>query len=109
MRIVFEQDSILPDVNTEIYFTTVNHLANHIVPNVFKDFKEAYQYYLHCGFRITMVHADGEFEPLKNMIDSLPGGPLVNISAANEHVPDIRQLIRVVKERCRSTIHGLLF
>jgi hypothetical protein len=28
-------------------------------------FKEIYQYYLQCGFPITMVHTDGEFAPLK--------------------------------------------
>jgi hypothetical protein len=42
-------------------------------------FKEIYQYYLQHGFRITMVHADGEFAPLKVLIKSLPGGPFVNL------------------------------
>ena len=44
-----------------ICFTTVNHLANRTVDVIFKAFKEIYQYYLHRGFRITTVHADGEF------------------------------------------------
>ena len=35
------------------------------------------------------MHADGEFGPLKILIESLPGGSLINLDAANEHVPDI--------------------
>ena len=55
------------------------------------------------------MHADGKSEYLKNLIDSLPGGPLVNLDAENEHVPGIERLIRVVKEECRATSHGLPF
>ena len=54
-----------------------------------------------------MVHGDGEFEPLNNIMYSLPGAPLVNLSSANEHVPDIKLQIRVVKEQCRATQHSL--
>ena len=45
-------------LSQKIYFTEVNHLANCTVPDIFKDFKELSQYYLHRGFRITTVHAD---------------------------------------------------
>jgi hypothetical protein len=41
-------------------------------------FKKIYQHYLQHGFCITMVHADGEFAPLKVLIESLPGGPNPN-------------------------------
>jgi hypothetical protein len=43
------------------------------------------------GLCITMVHADGEFAPLKILIESLPGGPQVNLANPNEHVPEIKQ------------------
>jgi hypothetical protein len=36
-----------------------------------------------------MVHADGEFAPLKVLIESLPGGLMVIIASPNEHVPEI--------------------
>jgi hypothetical protein len=52
-------------------------------------FKAIYQYYLQCGFCITTVCADGEFAPLKVLIKSLPGGPMVNLASPNEHVPEI--------------------
>jgi hypothetical protein len=46
------------------------------------------QYYLR-GFCITMVHADAEFAPLKVLIESLSGAPMVNLASPNKHVPKI--------------------
>jgi hypothetical protein len=96
-------------LSRKITFTAVNHLADRTVPQIFKAFKEIYQYYLQRGFHITVVHANGEFAPLKPLIESITGGPVVNLSSANEHVPEIEHRIRVVKERCRATRHSLPF
>jgi hypothetical protein len=63
----------------KICFTAVNHIADRTVPHIFKTFKEMYQYYLHRGFHIKTVHADGKFAPLKPLIESMPGGPMVNL------------------------------
>jgi hypothetical protein len=43
------------------------------------------------GFCLTTIHVDGEFAPLKVLIESLPGGPMVNLGSPNEHVPEIDQ------------------
>ena len=94
-------------LSRKICFTAVNHLANRTVPQIFTAFKEIYQYYPHLGFHITTVHSDGEFTPLQDPIESLPGGPMINLSSANEHVPDIKRKIRAVKERCWAAWHGL--
>jgi len=51
-------------LSRKICFTAVSHLANRMVPQIFKAFKEIYQYYLQRGFRITTVHTDNEFAPL---------------------------------------------
>jgi hypothetical protein len=56
-----------------------------------------------------MVHADGEFAPLKVLIESLPGGPMVNLASPNEHVPEIERQIRVVKECSQAAHHRLPF
>ena len=69
----------------KLCFTAVNHLMNRTVPEIFKAFKEIYT----CGFCITKVHVDGEFEPLKPLIESLPGGPMVNLASSSRHVPEI--------------------
>jgi hypothetical protein len=96
-------------LSRNIMFTAVNHLAGHMVPHIFKAFKEIYQYYLQRDFHITVVHAHGEFAPLKPLVESIPGGPVVNLASANEHVPEIERRIRVVKEHCWATRHSLPF
>jgi hypothetical protein len=85
-------------LSRKICFTAFNNLSDRIVPQIFKAFKEMYQYYLHRGFHITMVHADGEFAPLKTFIETMSGGPMVNLESANEHIPKIERRIQVVKE-----------
>jgi hypothetical protein len=85
-------------LSRNIKFTAVNHLADRTMPQIFKAFKD-----------ITVVHADGEFAPLKTLIESIPGGPVVNLASANKHVPEIECCIQVVKERCRATRHILPF
>ena len=94
-------------LSRKICFTAVTHLADRTVERIFKAFKEIYQYYLQRNFRITTVHADGEYAPLKSLIESMPGGPTVNLASANEHVPEIERRIKVVKEQCRATRHSL--
>jgi hypothetical protein len=96
-------------LSRNITFTAVNHLADHTVPKIFKAFKEINQYYLQHCFHITVVHANGEFAPLKPLIKSIPGGSVVNLASANEHMPEIERQIRVVKDRCRATRHSLPF
>jgi hypothetical protein len=84
-------------LSRKICFTAINNLVDRTVPQIFKAFKEMYQYYLQCGFHIITVHVDGEFAPLKTLIEAMSGGPMVNLISANEHVPEIERRIRVVK------------
>ena len=58
---------------------------------------------------ITTVHSDVEFAALQALVESLPGGPIINLASSNEHVPEIERKIRVVKGRCRAARHGLPF
>jgi hypothetical protein len=80
-------------ISRKICLTAVNHLADRTVPHIFKAFKEMYQYYLQRGFHIKTVHAYGEFAPLKPLIESIPGGPIVNLASANDHVPEIERRV----------------
>ena len=94
----------------KICFTSVNHLTNRKVETTFKAFKEIYSYYINRGFHITTLHAYGEFSPLQAMVyEHMPGGPMINLTIANEHLPYIERQIRVVKERTRSVRHRLTF
>ena len=74
-------------LSRKICFTAVNHLVNRTVPQIFAAFKEIYQYYLHHGVSIMAVHSDREFAPLQALVASLPGGLMIHLASANEHVP----------------------
>jgi hypothetical protein len=76
----------------------VNHLAYRTVLQLIKAFKEMDHYYLQRVFHVATVHTDGEFAPLKTLIESMSGGPLVNLMSDNEHVPEIERRIRAVME-----------
>jgi hypothetical protein len=43
----------------KICFMAASNLADRTLPQIFKDLKEMYQYYLQRGFHITAVHSDG--------------------------------------------------
>ena len=76
-------------LSRKIYFTGVSHLPGRSKKQIFRAFKELFIFYIRYGFRITTVHSDGNFAPFKPMIEGMPGGPYFNVTAANEHAPDI--------------------
>ena len=55
------------------------------------------------------MHSNGEFVPLQALVAALPGRPMINLASDNEHVPEMKQKIRVAKEKCRAARHGLPF
>jgi hypothetical protein len=75
----------------KIDFMGATHLENCKIVTIAKAFCEVYMYYYNCGFRITMVLADGEFAPLKQLIQSKPNAPTVKLMSRNEHVPEIKR------------------
>jgi hypothetical protein len=85
-------------LSRNICFTMVTHLANRKVVNIFKAFKGIFIYFLQKGFQITTVTGDGEFEPMQELMNKLPGAPHLNSASANEHEPYIEQKIQVVED-----------
>ena len=77
-------------LSKKIYYTAVSHLPDRKVESIMKAYKMIHVFYMQRGFRIVAVEADGEFAPLKPMIEALPGGPRVNLTARGEHVPGIK-------------------
>ena len=74
-------------LSCKIDFTATAHFKNRKIKTIFLEFLAVYKFYLRGGFRITMVHADNEFGPMRPLIDKLKKGPDINLAAANEHVP----------------------
>ena len=86
----------------------MTHLSNRKIPTIFKALRAMHNYYLQRGFQIVFVKGDGEFKPLEALIESeLYGGPKMNLTSANEHVPEIERKIRVIKERVRAIVYSI--
>ena len=68
-----------------------------------------HNYYLQRGFQIVFIKGDGEFKPMEEKVYELYGAPKLNLSSANEHVPEIERKIRVIKERVRAVRYSLPF
>ena len=95
-------------LSLRICFLSVTHLSNRKIPTIFKALRAMHNYYLQRGFQIVFVKGDGEFKPLEALIESeLYGGPKMNLTSANEHVPEIERKIRVIKERVRAIVYSI--
>jgi hypothetical protein len=82
-----------------LYFTTVKHLPDRSLGQIFKALIDIFYYYLQQGFRVTFITGDGEFASLEQFTNLLMGAPHLNLMSANEHEPFIKHCIHVVKER----------
>ena len=85
-------------VSKNICFDMLHHLANRKVKTIYTAFNEVYINCRNCRFRIITLQIDGDFSPLQEIIiEYMTGGPIKNITSANEHVPEIERRIRVGK------------
>jgi hypothetical protein len=85
-----------------LYFTTVTHLPNRSLGQIFKMLKGIFHYYLQQGFCVTFITGDWEFASLEQFTNLLMGAPWLNLTSPNEHKPFIEHCICVVKERAQS-------
>ncbi len=71
-----------------ICFTTVTHLINHKVVEVWAAMHKIYQLYMYMlrGFHIVEIAGDGEFAWIADQVASLPTNPILNLAAVSEHV-----------------------
>ena len=68
---------------------------------------DVFRKYNMSGFEIKEFHADPEFQCVTKELED--NGITCNICAAEEHVPDIERIIRVIKERYRAMYHAAPF
>jgi hypothetical protein len=92
-----------------LYFTTVTHLPDRSLGQIFKSLKGIFYYYLQQGFRVTFITGDGEFASLEQFTNLLMEAPCLNLTSAKEHEPFIKRRIPVVKERVQLIQHLLPF
>ncbi len=96
-------------LSLRICFLSATHMANRKAITIFKALRSMFLFYLQRGFTVVFIKADGEFAPLQEWMHTLFGAPKLNLTSANEHVAEIEQKIRVIKERVREVIYSLPF
>ena len=95
----------LVSISRKLKFGTVELLGSRSALNVMKSVRNIKHVYERRGFTIGVSIMDNEFENLRGKFMEL--GILLNVTARNEHVPEIERYIRIIKERARSIFNTL--
>ena len=76
-------------LSRNISFTTVTHLINHKVSEVWVVMHKIYQMYMLHGFQIVEIAGDGEFACIPDQVLSLLTNPILN---SRLHFPTLKYL-----------------
>jgi hypothetical protein len=97
--------AFLHTISRNIQHRIVDAVPDRTKVTIIKHLNKVLRLYHSRGFTITDLHADNEFECIRDHI--LPIN--LNTVAADGHVGEVERSIRTIKERNRSTVHGLPF
>jgi hypothetical protein len=99
--------AFLITVSRNIRFGTTERLLSRKADTVGKALINVLAFYRQRGFRVKECHGDGEFESLRAALADAHAS--LNITAEDEHVPEIERYIRTVKERTRCVYNVVPF
>lgn len=94
-------------VSRQIHFKTVEYITTKIHDTIYACFKRVINTYKKRGFIIQHILPDFEFQPLAHRLLTL--GAELNTATAQEYVPEVERVIRVVKERACCFVSTLPF
>ena len=97
----------LVTVSKRLKFVTITHIAKRSKALLCEAFDKTFRVYNKAGFRITKLHVDREFEVLEEAMMDEDNSIEMVYAAAQQHVPEIERMIRVIKERYRALYHRL--
>jgi hypothetical protein len=93
----------LHTISRDIQFCTVHPVPNRSAPVMKKVLLSVLRQYSDRGFQVVTISADAEFSVLRDTV-----GPIrLDIVPTDQHVGEVERLIRTIKERLRSCVHGL--
>jgi len=92
-------------ISRGIGFRTVALVTNRNKSTILREARAVINLYQSRGLVVRDVHADNEFECIRDDIRPID----MNIVPADSHVGEIERSIRTIKERLRSCVHGLPF
>ena len=82
---------------------TIEHLPSRTAKHLVQTLERVFRIYSSIGFIVQTAMMDMEFEKLKPLMPHVA----LNTTAAQEHIGEIDQKIRVIKERARGTFNTL--
>ena len=90
-------------ISRKLKVRTVSNITTRDKKTLLKETLQTLDIYHSRGFEVTSIHADMEFECIKN--DLLP--TQFDIAPNDAHVPEVERSIRTIKERVRADIHDM--
>jgi hypothetical protein len=96
---------LLVSVARSINLVTAEHMPTRTAKQLAAGIVRVMDLYSRGGFQVGTVLMDNEFKKLRNLVPVLA----VNTTAAKEHVPEVKQRIRLIKERGRGILNTLPF
>ena len=94
-------------ISKHIKFGSAGKLDSMKNSHIIKHFKAIIGAYVTRGFHVIIVLANNQFESMRGDITDLH--VMLNITSRDEHVPEIEQFNRTIKERVRSNYNMLLY
>ena len=96
----------LTTISKFIKYRTTTPLATHTAKDYRSALDEVLRVYNKNGFTVQTIHCDREFQPIfDDILDDL--NITMECPPAGDHVPEIEQSIRVIKERVRGMLQLL--
>jgi hypothetical protein len=95
----------LVSVARGLNLVTAEHMPTRTAKQLAAGIVRIMDLYSRGGFQVEAVLMDNEFKKLRNLVPVLA----VNTTAAKEHVPEVKQRIRLIKECGRGILNTLLF
>ena len=111
-----QRQTFLHFISRKLGYRTSIPVENRSKATIIKALREELKTYVGRGFVVRDVHADSEFECVRDMLCNahtedglrdLPGSILLETCTANEHVKEVERSIRTIKEMLRATTHGM--
>ena len=95
----------LHTISRKLKFRTVSPLDKKNKPALLAGINAVLNTYAARGFDVVAIHADIQFECLKNELLPIR----LNLTAQDDHVGEVERSIRTIKERVRADVHSMPF
>ena len=89
-------------ISKDLQFRTVAPVNSRSKATMLREIRAVMDIYRRRGFTIESMYGDQEFECIENDLNTD-----VFIADTDDHVPEIERSIRTIKDRVRSTVHGM--